>query len=370
MASITPRQLRAARLNATSLAPSGRSGSAELVCRLLAMQGQDFPSACWGIGVRSGGTLTDVFSAFDDGSLVRSWPLRGTLHVVAAADLGWMLAITAPRQLRAARKREADLGLDEAVFESARELAVTALSGDTALDRAQFTSALAEAGIRVDGQRAYHLIWRLALEGRIVWGPIRGSRQLLVLSAGWLPNVPAVARDEALGRFLARYLTGHGPASLADFAWWAGLTKSDAATAHAVLRHRLTPVTCDGEDLWALDDARFPARPASAVRLLPGFDEYLLGYRDRTQVLAPEHAAAVAPGGNGVFLPMLVSGGEIVGVWRRTVSRAGVSVQLRPFRPLASRELRSAGVASARFARFLGLPRIGDLDVVTNVQTH
>jgi hypothetical protein len=359
---VTLSRLRAVRLASQLLASADEPDVPAVVERMLAMQGQDFPAVCWAIGARaSRARLADVYDAFDAGILVRSWPLRGTLHVIPSADLRWMLSITATRQVRAARRRHADLGLDATVIERARDVAVEALSGGRALDRAAFLTRLQEAGIDTDGQRGYHIIWYLGMTGILVWGPMHGPNQLLVLADEWLPASDPVERDEALGRFLVRYLAGHGPASLDDFAWWAGITKADATTALNEKRAELVELSFNGDTLWAPADGHDNGRqPSKAMAMLPAFDEYLLGYRDRSRVLAPEHGDAVVPGGNGIFQPLLLSHGKVVGTWRRAVERDALKIRPLPFGPLphtASASLRSA---AARYGRFLG---IGSVEV-------
>lgn len=356
-----PGRLRASRLAHQLLTPPAKRPTASVVQRMLAAQGQDFRAVCWAIGLRAGVSAGEVYAEFDRGAIVRSWPMRGTLHVVGASDLRWMLRLTAPRQLQGAKKRHADLGLDAAVFERAAAIATEVLAGGRALDRAEFSSCLQHAGIDTAGQRGYHFIWHLAMTGKVVWGPMRGDEQLLVLSEEWLPKTDEqdLSREHLLGRFLERYLAGHAPATLDDFAWWAGITKTDAGIGLAVARPRLAEIPFDGERFWMpADDADAGSRPSPAVSLLPGFDEYLLGYRDRSRVLAAEHTAAVIPGGNGVFQPLLVVRGEVVGTWRRAISRGVLRITPRPFGELSIGELDSLTKAAERHRGFLGLDAV------------
>ena len=215
-------RIRLARHGLAGAQPGAVTGTVtDVVDRMLALQAQDYAAGKWAIGLRSpGATLADVDAAINSGAIVRSWPMRGTLHFVPAADLGWMQHLTSPRVVAGTRARHARLDIDVLVIEQARAVAQQSLSGGRELTRAGFLAALDEAGISTSGQRGYHLIGHLALTGTLCWGPQRGNRQVLVLLEDWVPSPRRLARDEALGEFVLRYFGGHGPATLQDFAWW------------------------------------------------------------------------------------------------------------------------------------------------------
>lgn len=333
-----------------------------VVERMLALQSQDLRWGKWAVGVRApGATSADVDALLDSGRVVRSWPMRGTLHLVPAPELGWMMKLTTPRLWAGSAARRRDLGLDESTIERARDVAVDALSGGRELTRAQFLAVLSDRGIHADGQRGYHLVWHLAQSGTLCWGRQLDAQQMLVLLDDWVPHPRHLERDEALGEFLLRYLVGHGPAPLTDFAWWSQLTMTDAKTALSVAGNRITGLDVDGvrhllpvaSDTTALTRTR-PGRGRDAVLALPGFDEYLLGYRDRSYAIEPDDVTRVVPGKNGIFLPILVRGGRVVGTWRREWQARSITVEPRPFAPLTGAAARGAGRALNEYARFLG----------------
>src|SRR5690348_5643459 len=164
-----------------------RDGSpADAVRRLLAVQGQDYPGALTSVALRAGAKRGDVEAALDGGEVVRSWPMRGTLHLVPAEDLGWLLALCGWRAIAGAAKRRERLGLDERDAERAREVATGALSGGRALGRAALLQALADGGVDVSGQRGYHLLWYTAQTGTVVLGPTDGREQQFVLTEEWI----------------------------------------------------------------------------------------------------------------------------------------------------------------------------------------
>ena len=332
-----------------------------VVERLLALQAQDFASAKWAIGVRSPGTtLADIDAAIDSGRIVRSWPMRGTLHFVPAVDLHWMLQLTSPRLVAGARTRLAQLDIDENVVEQARGVAVASLSGGRSLGRAGFLAALEANGIATTGQRGYHLIGQLALSGTLCWGPQHGRQQTLVLLDEWVPSPRRLDRDEALGEFVLRYFGGHGPATLKDFAWWAQITVADARVGLAVAGDRLIELAVDGASHYLPADADTgqlgsAPRQRSPVLALPSFDEYLLGYTDRSFAVENGSLLRVVPGKNGIFLPLILSSGRVIGTWRQTKSATAVAVEARPFDGLSARQARDFERAAADYTRFLGV---------------
>lgn len=348
------------RLERHGLADDQVHSPLEAVQRMLAVQSQDFAAGTWALGIRSPGTtLDDVYHAIDTGAIVRSWPMRGTLHLVPAVELSWMLHLTTPRMLASTRARRAQLGIDDGIVETARDVAVAALTGGRRLSRAGFLRALQAGGVETSDQRGYHLIWHLAQTGTLCWGPHAGTQQDLVLLSEWVPAPRRLERDEALGEFLFRYLDGHGPATLADFVWWSKLTVADAKTGLAVARDRLAELPVDDTTYYLASSADTgqlgaPPRQRSRVLLLPAFDEYLLGYRDRDLAIPPEHFERAVPGKNGIFFPVMAESGRLVGTWRATPKGSMREARAEPFERMTER--RRAGFAAGirEYARFLG----------------
>ncbi len=351
---------RIARLRlAAQLISSAPAGDAvDAVRWMLALQAQDERGVRWSVGLRTAGaTEADVAAACDAGAIVRSWPLRGTLHLVAAEDLPWMLALTAERSIASAARRRAVLGIGLAEVERAREIAVAALPGRTALTRAALLTAIAEGGVSTAGQRGYHLLWYLAQTGTLILGPTDGRRQLFARLDAWIPDPRRLERDEALGELAGRYFRSHGPAGVEDLARWSGLTLRDVRRGIAVCGPGLTTLVIAGREYVATADAAEASGVADrpdGVRLLPGFDEYLLGYRDRSGVLAPEHSEAIVPGGNGMFRATIVADGEVVGTWGGRVGARDVVVAAEPFAELSPHEIELLRAAADGYGRFLG----------------
>jgi hypothetical protein len=343
-------------ISATTSATSATSaGVAETVRALLAVQAQDFAQAVWAVGLRTPGAVrADVLAALASGAVVRSAPIRGTLHFLAAEDLRWMLGLTAERTLASARTRFAELGLDADTFERAAQVAAVELAGGVALSREEFLAVLRAAGISTEGQRGYHLIFHLSHRALVCWGPPRGNQQALVLVDDWIPHTIELDRPAALREFAVRYFTGHGPATERDFAWWTKLTLADARAAIALARDALSEYTLDGHTFWGTDSTA--AAGAETVHLLPGFDEYLLGYQDRSLVLDEDHVQQVIPGKNGIFQPIVVAAGSVIGTWRKVDAAGATSTSIYPFAPLTTRNTSALRRVEKRYLRFVTSP--------------
>jgi hypothetical protein len=188
--------------------------------------------------------------------------------------------------------------------------------------------------------------------------PNRGTEQTFVLLDEWVgtPNRPT--RDEALATIAIRYVRSHGPAPRSDLVGWTGLTSADTTAAVAAAGDALTTVDVDGVTMLVASEssAEDPLPPRDSVLALPGFDEYLLGYKNRTLMVDPAHAHAIIPGGNGVFQATIVRGGRVIGTWTRTSSTAGTVVTVAALTSLRSRERRDVEAAFERYAHFLDAP--------------
>ncbi len=353
MTAAADRALVRARMAAQEISTTSEWSPAAIVRWMTAMQAQDVASATWSIGLRNPKlSLADINRAFVDGSIVRSWPMRGTLHLVAPEDLRWILALTRERLIRGSLARRLALGLGEADLERARTAAHAALSGGRSRPRNAMYRVFDDAGVATTGQRGYHILWFLSQTGTLIFGPPSGTTQTFALLDEWAPVQRQLERDEAIGEFVLRYFRSHGPASIRDFAWWSSMTLTEARTGLALARHQLDSVDRDGEPLYFAADTALDF-PRDGVRLLPGFDEYLLGYRDRTPQLPASRADDIVPGGNGVFRGTVVDDGTVVGSWKRTPSRTGVALDIRMFSSANSRIDRGISQAERSYSEFV-----------------
>jgi hypothetical protein len=344
------------RLAAQHVSSTEHARAADVVALLGAVQAQDYLGALWAVGLRmTAGCEADVERALADGSIVRTWPLRGTLHFVAPADARWILDLLGDRCIAAAAGRFRALGLDDASLARARRVVTSCLERDRCLTREALYDRLERAKVSTEGQRGIHILWRMAHERLICFGPRQGKQQTLVLFDEWVKGGKRLARDEALGELALRYFTGHGPATLADFAWWAGLTLGDARAALRSVEGHLSSESLGGGQVHyaAATHAPLPAT-GSRVHLLPAFDEFLVGYVDRSAALHEARRLSVNAGG-GMLRPVVVIDGQVVGTWKRTLTRREVEFAPSLFEPIGAAGTKAIAAVFRRYADFLGL---------------
>jgi hypothetical protein len=338
------------RLSAQRIAQATFQDAGGCVAWLGAMQGQDYLGAKWSIGLRlSQGTDRAVEEAIVQGTIRRSWLLRGTLHFVAAADLHWMLALLAPRLIAGNAGRYKQLELDESTLTRSTTLITEALSDGIQRTRSELFEILEHKGISTAGQRGVYLAQRAALEKLIYQGPvIRNETTFRLLEPG-----SSRPKEEAVAELARRYFMSHGPTTLNEFAAWSGLTLTDARLGLGAVRAELAEGKIDGASYFFAPE--LSGSSEASVYLLPGFDEFVLGYRDRSAILESQFADAICPGGNGMFTPTVVSGGRIVGTWKRTLKKKGVEIALSPFHTFSPDEHTAIAAAAERYGAFLGL---------------
>jgi len=283
---------------------------AAVVARAGALQGQDLGSVLRAIALRSasGTTVADVRAAFDSGALVRGWPMRGTLFAVTPADLAGFVGVTAPRMQASLRARRAYLGLSDADFELAKSVATAALA-ERPRSRGELEALWADAGVPQGQGLGYHFTSTLAIDGVLALGPFDGNDQIVV------PVVPISEPEDAfLARIARAFFAARGPATLDDLAWWLKAPKGGLKRAIAEVEE-IERVSVDGREMLRLDDGVEVGEPAAVV-LVPGFDEWILGYADRSLTASDAVMKELATV-NGIFRPAVLVDGVAVGRWSK-----------------------------------------------------
>ncbi|HUD19991.1 MAG TPA: winged helix DNA-binding domain-containing protein [Patescibacteria group bacterium] len=328
----------------------------EVVSYMGGMQAQDYLGSLWAIALRTKNcTEKDVEDAISERKIVRTWPMRRTLHFVPAADVHWMMKLTSERIIKTYGAHMPQLGLNEEILAHARNVVTKALTGGKIVTRPALTEALEKAGIDTKEGRGLHLIWRLGQESLICFGPREGKQQTFVLLDEWLPKKKNLSREEAVGELTLRYFTSHGPATIHDFSWWAGLTIKDIKSGIASVTSKLHEETIDGKNYF-MGKSVPSIDTKESVHLLPPFDEYIVSYKDRTAVLKTEHNNFVNSGGNGMFAPVIVINGKVVGSWKREMKKDAVHLMSHPFEKFTNDDKRIIAEAAERYGTFLGLP--------------
>jgi hypothetical protein len=344
------------RLRNQGLTGPKQTGPADVVRRLGAVQAQDYPAAKWALGLRCRGVVdADVEAAFDAGTIIRTHVLRPTWHFVDPADLRWLLALTGPRVNALNEYAYRQFELDASVCRRGAAVIAKALRDGAHRTRPELGQALTGAGIDMgDPRRLSHLMMRLELDGVICSGPRRGKQFTYALLEERVPAAQIPGRDESLALLAARYFATRGPATAHDLAWWSGLTVADARRAAAAAG---LPVTMlGGAAHWGPSGSRSRAGASPVAHLFPNYDEYFIGYRDRSAAGDRVRGRTLPP--RTLWSQVAAVGGQVVGGWRRELGRDGVRVVLDPLVRLTPAEQKAVRSAGAAYGAFLELPAV------------
>ncbi len=331
----------------------------DVVQWLGAVQSQDYGAAKWAVGLRlQGATDVDIEQALTDGAILRTHVMRPTWHFVAPGDIRWLLALTAPRVHKANAYYYHAQGLDDAIFTRSHDALAKALQGGKQLMREELVSVLKQAGVVTENMGYMLIIMHAELDGVICSGARQGKQFTYALLDERVPATRVLEHDEALAEFALRYFTSHGPATIQDFVWWSGLTVVDARAALAMVTPQLLHEVVEGQTYWF--SASMPSTSvepsakdiAQTACLLPNFDEYTVGYKDRSAVFDASHTEKFDLRGN-VLNNILVLDGQVIGTWRRTLKKDEVIINPSFFVPLSAAETCAFVAEANRYGTFL-----------------
>ena len=355
---IAERRLRAQRLLG---APFG--SAVDAVRWLGAVQSQDYGGAKWALAQRTAGaTDADLDYLVDEGEVLRTHAMRPTWHFVVPEDVRWLLELTSPRLLAGLAGRHRQLELDEKTRTRAIDLFEQALRGGRHMTRGELGDVLFAAGISPDGQRLPHLLMYAEATGILVNGPRRGKQMTWALLADRAPAVRRLEREEALAELTIRYFRSHGPAQIQDFAWWSDLTVADIRQGLSLAGAALDHESIDGKEYWFDPDLANTGPAPLVAHLLPNFDEFTVGYRDRAAILHPEitfdrslfaYFREQTPQ-SGLLSNVVTVGGRVRGAWRRTLAARSVRVEVQMRGSLDQAEMAALEAEAEEYGRFLG----------------
>ncbi len=326
----------------------------EVVSWLGAIQAQDFLGALWTIGQRMKKAVeTDVEQAIADRSIVRTWPMRGTLHFVIPHNVHWMLKLLAPRIIARAQTNYRSEGLDKTIFAKSNKLFERALRDGKQLERSEMYDVLERGKISLGGQRGIHILVHAALEGLICVGPRSGKQHTYALLDEWIPKGKELNHDESLVELAKNYFASHGPATMHDFSWWTGLTITEAKLAIGMVQPKLISVTIDDQVYWMTEELSVPKVKKPLVSLTSWFDEILIGYKDRSTIIDSSVSKFIPNPKNGIFSSNILIDGKVVGSWKRAFVKGRVEMELKPFRKFDTKEKEEVDAAVNRYKSFV-----------------
>ena len=300
----------------------------ELVAYMGAMQAQEYTMAKWAIGIRlKDGRLSAVDEALWKGEIIRTHVMRPTWHFVAAEDIRWMLKLSAKHILSAndSYAKGRDLDISTEIYNKANDLLVKTLEGNRHQTKQELTDAFSQAGFETDNHQINRFLLRAEVEGLICNGIDQGNKATYALLDERVPTVQDISKEEALCRLARSYFRSHSPATLADFVWWSGLSITEARQAIGSIGQELIADRFEDQKMYVHIDCK-ESKPEDVFHLLPSFDEYLISYKVRTDVLKAEYHSK-AFNRWGIFYPVILHNGHIVGNWNKAVKKKELVIE-------------------------------------------
>ncbi len=336
------------------MANSSKKSCEEVVEKSGVIQSQDFPASKLAIGLRlPNSSESTIINSINDGTIIRTSALRGTLHIVSSKDIKWILDLASPVVIGRMQKQYHSVGLDEKTFSKAFKIFSKELDGKY-LTRQELYSLLNEHKISPEENRGVYLINRASLQKIICQGPMKGKEISFTLLDSWAPNAQILERKDALHELAKRYFQSHGPATFDDFINWSGLSNVDAKSAFESIQSEMTKETLNQSEYWYFGNLEKNPLP-DKVYLLPAFDEYILGYKNRDLFLKTEHNRKVITA-NGLFYPTIIVNGKVVGIWKRTLSKGKAILDFQLFDNLNKMRQTAIKDKVKRLESFLEMP--------------
>ncbi len=297
-----------------------------MVSHFGAMQAQDYAMSKWAVGIRLAATECAVEQSITNGEIIRTHVLRPTWHLVAAEDIRWMLDLTAPQVKKQYLSMCNTLDVDGKALKSYNKTIAKALKDNKHLTREEIMQRLKLKGSYTNDVRPALIMMNAEQEGIVCNGPMRGKQFTYALMDERVPDAKKLIKEEALEKLAARYFRSHGPATLQDFTWWSGLSVADSKLALELTKHNLHSVGVGGLVYWFYEPHLSAALDTDSVHFLPAFDEFLISYKDRTASIPVTHQPNAFTR-NGIFKPVIVANGKVVGTWKRTLKGDTVVIE-------------------------------------------
>ena len=349
-------EIRHQRLHKQHLLASSSKDPVAVLKSLVAVQAQDYYGAKWALGQRTVDCSDDaVEQAFADGRILRLHLLRPTWHFVSPEDVRWLLTLTAPQVNHVSSYYYRKSELDHGVFKKTNRVLAKTLEGGKQLTRSELRLAIKRAGVEPgDSVRLGHIMFRAELDAVVCSGARKGNQFTYALLDERAPNGRTLQPDEALAELTERYFKTRGPATIQDYAWWSGLTVSQAKRGVEIVGTQLKKEVIDEEVYWTSRTKKKMAGDINRrAHLLPPYDEYFISYKDRGAAIHPNFTQKTIAA-RLVFDAPLTLDGQVVGGWKRIFGKDAITIQLKPFTKLTRADRDAVMVTARKYASFLG----------------
>jgi Winged helix DNA-binding domain len=324
-----------------------------------AVQSQDYGGAKWGVAQRTkNATNAELDQIFNAGKILRTHIMRPTWHFVMPEDIRWLLKLTSPRvhafNAHYYRKNE----LDEAVFAQSNALVTKALQGGNHLTRPELGTILAENGVASSNLRLGLIMMYAELEGLICSGALKGKQFTYALLDERVPPTKTWEHDEALAELTSRYFISHGPATVHDYAWWSGLSVTEARTGLEMVKPQLVSEEINAKTYWFTPPETTATLqiPTPLIHLLPNYDEHVVAYKDHSASFSPEVWQNLEPGSASLLAHIVVRDGLVIGGWKRIIQKKEAVISPNLLVTLSETEQTAFAQAVEAYGRFIGLP--------------
>jgi hypothetical protein len=339
-------RLESQQLNGTTLNTAG-----ELVAWFGAVQGQEYALTKWGLGLRLSNLLdSDIEKELTDGKIFRTHLLRPTWHFVTSEDIHWLLKLTSPRINATNAYMYRKLDLDEAVFNKCNSLLTKLLQGHRQLTRIEINGEFGKNKIEATGHRLSYIMMRSELDGILCSGARQGNQFTYALLEERVPKRKKLNREEALAELAKRYFISRGPATVFDFSTWSGLTLTECRQGIELSKSCFDKMTLEKKEYYFSTHLISNLGPYSRILLLPIYDEFIMGYKDRSAIM--EFKQSLNPNPSFHFNCMIVLDGQIIGTWKRTLEKKQIVLKYNLFGTLSSKQNRELENIIQRFAAF------------------
>ncbi len=337
------------------------SDPGQLLHHLLGIQAQDYHGSKWAMGTRLVDCKeSDIDRSVQEKKIIRGWFMRGTLHFINAEDVHWLLDLLGPKLLSSGTGRNRQLGLSDAILDRSKLILSSALKGKKELTRNELSEILKESGIDTGEQRLYHILQHAALEKIIIFGTRKRNEFTFTLLDDWISMRKKKDRDAALTEMAKRYFTTRGPSTIADFAWWSGLALTECRRATELAGTTIQEEFINGQHYFSIRRNNPDRIISDRIHLIPPFDEYVIAYKDRTDILVANLKRSVISS-NGIFYPVILQNGKVIGTWKRKLNKDQLTISTGLFISKNKMNKKDILQAAENYARFLGLKKFSIL---------
>ena len=316
------------------------------------VQSQEYYGASWSIGMRmQNATESLIDRAYDEGRILRTHIMRPTWHFITPQDLHWIMQLTAERSIAQNKGTYRKLELDATLLKKTNDLIAKALQNETYLTRVEIGKHLEKAGIaEATGRRLRYIVHQAELDLIVCSGPRQGKQFTYALVAERAPDGEKLLRYEALAKLARIYFRSHAPATERDFAWWAGLTLTEARKTLKSIASELESETIADETFYHLQAYPPLNEPITQAHFIPLFDELFVAYDNFSKIV---HGGRQLKR-NLMSDPPIVLDGEVIGTWKRSLRKNDVDIDVAPFRNLSDTSISAIEAAAGRYAAFVG----------------